>query len=62
MSARQKQLKEFEERMNKRKQQNSNAITIQRNDKPPLQLNQDQIVRLLQEQQNKIKELTAKGW
>tara|TARA_B100000925_G_scaffold289339_1_gene272012 strand:- start:652 stop:1731 length:1080 start_codon:yes stop_codon:yes gene_type:complete len=52
-----KQLKEFEERISKRKQQNTTSITIQRKDKPPLQLNQDQIVRLLQEQQNKIKEL-----
>ena len=47
----------FKKRISKRKQQNTTSITIQRKDKPPLQLNQDQIVRLLQEQQNKIKEL-----
>ena len=52
-----KQLAEFEERISKRKQQTNVGITIQRKDKPPLQLNQDQVVRLLQEQQNKIKEL-----
>ena len=52
-----KQLAEFEERINKRRQQNTIGITIQRKDKPPLQLNQDQVVKLLQEQQNKIKEL-----
>lgn len=52
-----KQLAVFEERINKRKQEANVGITIQRKDKPPLQLNQDQVVRLLQEQQNKIKEL-----
>ena len=33
------------------------GITIQRKGKTPIKLDKDQVVRLLQEQQNKIKEL-----
>tara|TARA_B100000963_G_C22596467_1_gene658072 strand:- start:64 stop:1149 length:1086 start_codon:yes stop_codon:yes gene_type:complete len=53
------QLAEFEEKIKRRKRSlvSDIGITIQRKDKPPIKLNQDQVVKLLQEQQNKIKEL-----
>ena len=53
------QLAEFEERIKQRKRALAPdiGITIQRKDKPPIKLNQEQVVKLLQEQQNKIKEL-----
>ena len=54
-----KQLAEFEERIKQRKKSLTPdiGITIQRKGKSPIKLNQDQVVKLLQEQQNKIKEL-----
>ena len=54
-----KQLAEFEERIRQRNKSLTPdvGITIQRKGKPPIKLNQDQVVKLLQEQQNKIKEL-----
>ena len=53
------QLAEFEEKIKQRKKSLTSdiGITIQRKGKPPIKLNQDQVVKLLQEQQNKIKEL-----
>jgi len=55
------QLRQFEERYNKIKPPADVGITIQRKGKSPLKLNQDQVVTLLQEQQNKIKELLSQN-
>ncbi len=55
------QLKTIEERIAQNNKPQPTSITIQRTGKPPLKLNETQIVKLLQEQQNKIKELLKRN-